>query len=52
MTDRCETCPYFATTGCTFYVLGENWHCARDNLEGQDIVEARTYTTTGPDTSK
>lgn len=46
MTDRCGTCPYIASSGCTFHVLGGNWHCARENLEGQNIVEVMTYTIT------
>lgn len=36
MTDRCSTCPYRNSTGCTFYVLCGNWYCARDDLEVQN----------------
>jgi len=47
MSRQCNTCPYAATTGCVFYVLGGNWHCARENIEGQKIANYTSHSFTG-----
>lgn len=53
MTNGCCTdCPYGLMNDCKIYSIGENTFCERDKIEGQEIVNYKSYSFTGNEHEK